>query len=502
MIEVEIPTPTGRMKLEFETGQSVLMLGHNGAGKSRLGHYIHQKLHDTSPVRRIGAHRTLNVDAKPDQLDPDVVLRVLSSPTEGWAGPSPEPAITGPQNEFNFIIAGLRDDWLDRLTNPTRLEELVKLWNSLMAPSRELRIGSRHKLLEVNAQGQVYEISTMSDGERFIIYLVGQALLAKRGSLLIVDEPETHINRAILSRLWDGIESLRPDCTLLYLTHDLDFGSSRRSSTKIIVENYLRNQDAESWELSEVPNDTDLPEDLLLRILGSRRLLLFVEGTISSLDLFFYRAAYPDRLVIPLGSCAEVNQTVSNFRKRAELHRFDCAGIIDSDGKDAAEVKKLRQKHVYALDVPEVENLVLLPDVFKELCALRWGVVVTDAVVATRMAELEEKVYRSVDNNKETFYLRYIRRRLKEAVLRVNTKSTSPTDACSEFEAEVKKIEPNKILRDAQAIVETSVRNKDYSTLIKFYKNKDLFHQAARTLGFRDSSGLESMLRTEFGQPG
>ncbi|MEP0944835.1 MAG: AAA family ATPase [Rhizobiaceae bacterium] len=58
-------------------------------------------------------------------------------------------------------------------------------------------------------EGQEYSAADMSDGERVVFYLIAQALLEKPDSLLIFDEPELHINRSILAKLWDEIEGAR-----------------------------------------------------------------------------------------------------------------------------------------------------------------------------------------------------------------------------------------------------------------------------------------------------
>ena len=49
----------------------------------------------------------------------------------------------------------------------------------------------------------------MSDGERVIFYVVGRVMLAKESSLIIVDEPEMHLHKAILNKLWDILEEKR-----------------------------------------------------------------------------------------------------------------------------------------------------------------------------------------------------------------------------------------------------------------------------------------------------
>lgn len=41
----------------------------------------------------------------------------------------------------------------------------------------------------------------MSDGERVIFYLIGQCLAVRENGIVVIDEPELHLNRALLNRL-------------------------------------------------------------------------------------------------------------------------------------------------------------------------------------------------------------------------------------------------------------------------------------------------------------
>jgi DNA replication protein DnaC len=49
---VNIPTRTGSMELQFERGQSILFLGANGGGKTRLGVSLDTQLASKSHPHR------------------------------------------------------------------------------------------------------------------------------------------------------------------------------------------------------------------------------------------------------------------------------------------------------------------------------------------------------------------------------------------------------------------------------------------------------------------
>ena len=119
----------------------------------------------------------------------------------------------------------------------------------------------------------------MSDGERAIFYLIGQVLVAEKDSMLIVDEPELHVHRSIISKLWDELEAARPDCAFVFITHDLEFAATR-GGKKYILSDY---RSGPYWVIEDVPEESEFGEEISTLILGSRRPILFVEGENNSL---------------------------------------------------------------------------------------------------------------------------------------------------------------------------------------------------------------------------
>ena len=121
--------------------------------------------------------------------------------------------------------------------------------------------------------GTPYNSNQMSDGERAVLYLAAQVLCVPQNKTLIIDEPEVHLHRSIMNRLWVALEKYRPDCFFIYITHDTQFAAAHGQSDKIWIKEY----DGTNWKLEKIL-DNELPEELLFDILGSRKNVLFVEG--------------------------------------------------------------------------------------------------------------------------------------------------------------------------------------------------------------------------------
>ena len=113
----------------------------------------------------------------------------------------------------------------------------------------------------------------MSDGERAVLYLTAQVLCVPNNKMLIIDEPEVHLHRSIMTRLWRRLEESRQDCLFVYITHDLEFASAHGKIDKIWIKEY----DGNRWLFEKVRDDS-IPEQLIFEILGSRKSVLFVEG--------------------------------------------------------------------------------------------------------------------------------------------------------------------------------------------------------------------------------
>lgn len=235
LAQVSIPTSGEAFPLSLVAGHSIIFVGANGAGKTRLGVKIEKSLADNS-VRRIAAHRSLTMS---DKLNAVSLERALLGLATGHPDPGgnrhihrwkqqPEVSLL---SDYDWVLQALFAEQSrvsiahlqNHLANPdasppiTKLSRLKTIWEHLL-PHRLLKLQELGvKVIPASGEeNKGYSGSQMSDGERVIFYLIGQSLLAPENSVLIFDEPELHIHKAILSRLWDIIEAERSDCCFIY----------------------------------------------------------------------------------------------------------------------------------------------------------------------------------------------------------------------------------------------------------------------------------------------
>ena len=83
---------------------------------------------------------------------------------------------------------------------------------------------------------------------------------------------------------------------------------------------------ARAWDIDLLQPNDELPEELRLAILGSRRKILFFEGTGTSLDLPIYNALFPDISVAASGTSTDVQRAVEGMRGSQDLHHVEAFG--------------------------------------------------------------------------------------------------------------------------------------------------------------------------------
>lgn len=509
--QFSIQRPSGLVSFTVESGTSLFFVGANGSGKTRLAVQIENAL--GAGAHRISAHRALTLNPGVPKIREEEALKGLRT---GYANSESRidqrvgnrwnsRAATWLLNDYDFLVQALFADQakvsldthnkvrsgITEAAQPTKFERLQSVWKHIL-PHRTLQISGDDIRVSIVGSLETYQASDMSDGERAVFYLLGQALAAAPNSLIIFDEPELHIHRSVMSRLWDELEALRPDCGLVLISHDLEFVASR-DGQKFVLRSYAPQQ---GWEIEPVPEDTGFSEEVASLILGSRRPILFVEGQQKSLDLAVYRACYPDWTIIPRGSCEEVIHSVITMRANKALTRVTCAGIVDADDYSAEESEMLRQKGIAILPVSEIENLFLHPNVLRAIIEAE-GFRGTE--LETRYTEIiEDLLTRANDQSRQNdVILRYCRRRIDRTLKKVDLSNADSVDTLATAYGE--KTASVKIANLAQSAlhnIRSAIDLKDVPLLLRWYDDKGLLEVACKAKNTKRSLFEQWIART------
>ncbi|WP_211237811.1 AAA family ATPase [Dyadobacter alkalitolerans] len=514
------------MEFIIEPGSSTLFVGANGGGKTRLAVYIENVM--GTDAHRISAHRALN-------LNPSVAKISMAQATKGLRMGATDPSsnldyrpghrwqsngAVSLLNDYDFLVQTLFAEQsiraldthqknragITELAERTNLERLKEIWESLIS-HRSLVITGDDITVSGSDIDTPYKAGDMSDGERAVFYLIGQTLCANENSVLIFDEPELHIHRAIMSKLWDALEAERSDCSLILISHDLEFVASR-TGRKYVIRDY---NPSGTWIIEQVP-ETGFNEEITTKILGSRKPILFVEGITSSLDYAVYRSSYPQWTVIPRNSCEEVIHAVITMRNNEFLTRITCAGIVDADDYDQSEIEYLDNLGVKVLPVSEIENLFLLPEIAKAI-GTHEGYEGTD--LDTRLDAMNNAIIAQAQKpqNIEMRVAQYCRRRIDRVLKRIDlSEASSISEIVTKYAAETGGLDIQAIADKRMSEINSCISNGDIPGLMALYDNKGLLAYVAqhmkntrkpefeswivRVLGNNSVPGISDQLRT------
>jgi energy-coupling factor transporter ATP-binding protein EcfA2 len=213
--------------------------------------------------------------------------------------------------------------------------------------------------LKATLGGNTFSYARMSDGERIALILIAEVISAKPGVVFLIDEPELHLHRSIITPLIATLIKSRPDCEFVISTHELDLPTSIPNSRVCIVRSVTWQNDGRvgHWDLDMIDRPVDLPEGFVTDILGSRRRVLFTEGDTASLDVPIYSVLFPKVSIRPKGSCKSVQQAVVGIRSTTSLHHTEAFGLVDNDGMSEQTIIAFQAEGIYPLPLFSVESL-------------------------------------------------------------------------------------------------------------------------------------------------
>lgn len=212
-----------------------------------------------------------------------------------------------------------------------------------------------------------YSIDDASDGEKSIAYLIIATLLAPRDSFVFIDEPERHLNGALMRNLFDKLESERPDLRFVYLTHNIDFVESRKNVALVYLE---KSKAYKKWKFKKIEDYSDISLDVILSIEGTKKDIIFCEGTRASIDCKVLECLFPEYEIQPVSSCEQVKLNTKGINGKEHLFRRKAFGLIDNDYMQTAEIESLKKDHIFAIGYNEWENFIIRSEILEHINAL------------------------------------------------------------------------------------------------------------------------------------
>lgn len=489
------------IKLDF-LNRDIVIVGANGSGKTSLAKYI------TTHIKKNGilvsAQRVLTLPAFDSIRSYTITVDQVKSiqlPNEEFADRRDL------EKEFRILMEHLLADDSKALKqnrsqrdNPqpptTKLQTLLTMWNSLFS---HLQISLPDDInIEATKDSFAFHVSEMSDGEKVALFLIAHVLLCPENGFIIVDEPEMHLHPTIHKKLWTKLESERTDAIFIYLTHDLEFASSRIDAKKLWLKS-VRYPDG--FELEEIPKN-EIPQTLLMELLGSRQDVLFCEGDIGSLDEQIYSILFPDYTIKPVGGCLAVINFTKAFN-RLPISSRKAIGIIDRDYISQKRIDSLQSENVFPLSVPDVENLLLDEAVLERLSEDLVGN--GNPVTGTR-----NDILTMLERERAIQVSKFVAAKVDHYFKDTNVSSGKTLASISaNYKSFIQEIQIERWAKERAELIDNVIANSDYNGAIKIFKGKGLASIAARNFGvknfnqrvialIRGNKELQDLLRKQF----
>lgn len=528
--KLSIPrAPDAPLDLSANVGEVLFVLGANGTGKSSLMHRFYTA--NRANALRISAHRqtwfssnTISMSPLQKRQTEQQIQGQEASAASRWSDPYPgERAniaiydLVDAENVRARSIAAAVD--CDRFDVAKRLSETdspLKQISRLLRLSNipiDISVRENEQVVASKSGGPSYSVAELSDGERNALLIAASVLTAKVGVLILIDEPERHLHRSIISPLLTQLFATREDCAFVVSTHEVELPLDNSNARTLLIRNckYTGSSIA-AWDADVVSSGDEIGGDLRKDILGARRKILFVEGTERSLDKPLYSLVFPGVSVVSKASCRDVEHAVFGIREAADLHWVSAFGIVDSDRRVQADLDRLKAKGVYAVSAFSVESIYYHPEIQAAVAKRHASVIGGD--YSERLASAKVAAIAAIVPHLQRLSERTAEREVREQLLsrlpqRKDILAANPIqieiDVASIVKSESERLQTACDTGDLAAIIaqypvrETPALNKIANEL--GFKNREQYEGAVRKLMLDDNDAL-GFVRSMFGTLG
>lgn len=353
------------------------------------------------------------------------------------------------------------------------LERVEQIWNQIFP---EITFYPEHndRVLEVVRNGNKYSINGLSDGERCVLFYIGNVLLAPENSYIVVDEPETFLNAAVYNELWDLLISERPDCQFIFASHNMDFVQSRANATYVWCKKFEAPYDFD-YELLE--NSQEMPLSLLTEVSGTRKPILFCEGTKTSIDYQIYSKLFSEFCFVkPVQGHKQVIQHTKAYNDLQHIHGNIAFGIIDNDWMDEKSIQEYKDKNIIVLPFNEVEMILVDEAVVKSCLPFD-----DDKEKQQKFENFQQSIIESCEEKKDKIISLALKKRVDEFLEGNCIQNNKPTkEDVEEFlKSLVDEFDASSAVDNITSIVEASLASSDFSAILKIcnLKNEIINHR-------------------------
>ena len=432
--------------------KNYVIFGKNGAGKTTLLNQIaNGSLKITQDNNYYHSDLKLNQIFQNDlamlYLTDELRERSLKEYEQGL------PKINNIQEKFKNIF------------NELGLERFVELEKNLL-------------FLKAENEPSHYSLFSGSDGEKAVIFMILSILLLPPDAFVFIDEPELHLNGALMQKLFNQLENERRDVKFIYVTHIINFVESRKNVELIYLE---KTQKYNNWKFKNIKEFDNADIDMILGIEGTQDDIIFCEGNNqTSIDHRILDCIYDDCFIKPVGSCelAINNTKLLHSTGKYSFLRRKAYSIIDNDFRTEQEIQKLSEDNIKVLEYNEWENLLLCEEVISY---------VNDRTSNRNIEEIKSNIVELIKNRRTATMNDFINKKYKK-IIEINKLSYENIDKKLKETNAQNNEKLKQSLSEYETLFDTYVTENNYESLIKIVPAKCIFKESSKLLGFSDSN--------------
>lgn len=441
--------------------KSIILIGGNGSGKSSLADYLKDNILGNIVIFPAYKNLFFSMDTYETTHFNSIDIQNTQSSLRTKRSSNNEKilkeSIIAIINEHLKTLQKNHEEKLN--DSETIFDKFQKLYRKII-PEIKIGIDTDKRIIFPRKNNQDYTFNLMSEGEKVVILYIIEVLLAKESSYIIIDEPESHLNLAIVNKLWDMLIEERKDCHFIFISHHIDFITSRNNSELVWCKSFNY---PDEWKLEKISNIDNLPTELTVQLIGTKKPVILCEGDKSnSLDYKVYSQLFiEDYSIYPVGGHLEVIRYVkgfSNFLSPTKVY-----GIIDGDLIEENRIEEYKCQNIIVLPFNEVEMFLLEEEIIKNVLTY------SEEKITQKIESFKNKLVEKIENNKEKIVLSKIK---KEIDLSFKEKNIGNFNSLNDLKEDYKNIFDLELVDKKYSKYMDELKNilakKNYMELLKW----------------------------------
>lgn len=465
---------------------NIIIVGKNGSGKSTLVNSLSSSALDNMtviPAQKVlyYAPETLNLV---ENVDVDTFrLKNLGHTNKKIKIDGNSSELISPFTEM--VMALINNDvnihYFNEKDGTSEFDRVKEIWKDIIPEITFKITDPAKKDIFAYKNNEEYSLNGLSDGEKCILFYIGNVILAEKDSYIVIDEPETFLNPASYNRLWDVLIKERSDCQFIFTSHNPDFITARDSTTLVWCKNFSLEDKGLTYnsELKILDDknklSSELPTELISELVGSRKRILFCEGTNEKYDYKIYSKLYKEYTVKPVGGHDKVIQYTKTFNELPQWIENSAIGIIDNDGMSNSEKENLKKDKVFCLPYNEIEMLLLDEEViFQVLKDVKYSEDIQ--TINEKFEEFKSKLVSTIEVRKNKIIYDIVKKRVDYKIRTefIDSKRYKTVEDIKKYLDEFsKQMGIDNISEEVHTEVAEAIKNKEYSDLLRICTLKD-----------------------------